>query len=484
MSKNSHLNESNIALAQKNVDLAKQHIHQALRINPNYAEGYNNLGRIYYKEGDFKQAIFYLQKAIRLEPKLIQAHYNLAHSFSQLNQFDRATWHYQEVLRLSEKEGVLQSQAGAHLNLGLIFFGSDYEKVIVHLTQALELDSSLFNESTYLYFAEAYLAIGDALSAKKIYETALKIYPDSHTLVHNLAILYLNENNKAKALMNFKHALAQSPNNKTAAYLVQALNPEPKNAENGPKQAPVEYVRNLFDQYAEYYNQHVQNMLEYRLPFLLRDALGHYLNNKLYAGRVLDLGCGTGLCGIYFRDLALELTGVDISDKMIAQAQLLQGYDQLEVSEIEEYLSKKILERDELQNRNPNQNSGGSENSEEDSKWDLIIAGDVLVYFGNLASIFEKIKMNLKTKGHFIFSIETLLEDDLKKNNMESNMENNNIGNNINDFVLDATGRFKHHPNYIHALANKLGMKVLLEEDVIPRKNNNVDVQGKIFILG
>ena len=36
--------------------------------------------------------------------------------------------------------------------------------------------------------------------------------------------------------------------------------------------------------------------------------------------RILDLGCGTGLCGPLFKPMASTLIGIDLSEKMIAQA--------------------------------------------------------------------------------------------------------------------------------------------------------------------
>lgn len=41
-----------------------------------------------------------------------------------------------------------------------------------------------------------------------------------------------------------------------------------------------------------------------------------YLNKSM---RILDLGCGTGLCGAWFTDYAKDLVGVDISPNMIEQ---------------------------------------------------------------------------------------------------------------------------------------------------------------------
>ena len=50
-------------------------------------------------------------------------------------------------------------------------------------------------------------------------------------------------------------------------------------------------------------------------------------------GRVLDLGCGTGLAGEALRRRAAWLEGVDLSSGMIDQARRKGLYDRLEVAE-------------------------------------------------------------------------------------------------------------------------------------------------------
>lgn len=46
-----------------------------------------------------------------------------------------------------------------------------------------------------------------------------------------------------------------------------------------------------------------------------------YLNKSM---RILDLGCGTGLCGAWFTDYAKDMVGVDIAPNMIEQVRHTQ----------------------------------------------------------------------------------------------------------------------------------------------------------------
>ncbi|NIR58985.1 MAG: methyltransferase domain-containing protein, partial [Gammaproteobacteria bacterium] len=49
---------------------------------------------------------------------------------------------------------------------------------------------------------------------------------------------------------------------------------------------------------------------------------------------ILDAGCGTGLCGPLLAPHARTLVGVDLSGGMIAKAEELAVYDELEVAEL------------------------------------------------------------------------------------------------------------------------------------------------------
>jgi tetratricopeptide (TPR) repeat protein len=83
--------------ARKEYDLAIPDYDQAIRLNPKYAEAYNNRGYAYYWNGDAAHAIADYSRAIELRPDYAYAYNNRGaaymasgHSDQAIDDFDRA----------------------------------------------------------------------------------------------------------------------------------------------------------------------------------------------------------------------------------------------------------------------------------------------------------------------------------------------------------------------------------------------------------
>ena len=139
------------------------------------------------------------------------------------------------------------------------------------------------------------------------------------------------------------------------------------------------YVRHLFDQFAADYDARMISQLGYAAPRILRE-----LADLVMAGRggldILDLGCGTGLTGIAFKDLARRLDGIDLSPVMIEKARARGIYDRLAVADIE--------------------------TARDVASYDLLLAADTLVYLGDLTQIFAAAAQSLRRGGFFLFTVE------------------------------------------------------------------------------
>lgn len=219
------------------------------------------------------------------------------------------------------------------------------------------------------------------------------------------------------------------------------------------KKAPDSYIKTLFDTYANTFNEHLTQVLEYEVPQLLLEALNSLeakaigkstspfhltddtQNKKL---RILDMGCGTGLCGELFKPFADELIGIDLSPNMLEKAKATRHYDQLICATIVD--GDKKLE----------------------GQFDLIIAADVLVYVGDLEEVFATVRRLLVPNGVFAFSLEGY----------------KGVG-----WRINRSGRYSHSQRYIHETALKHDLNVELVRTQKHRLEDDEPVMGDIYLV-
>ena len=95
-------------------------------------------------------------------------------------------------------------------------------------------------------------------------------------------------------------------------------------------------MESLFDGYADGFEEHLVEVLNYRAPTILVDGLRRM---QRQFGCALDLGCGTGLCGVLLKPLSKTLHGVDLSRNMVERAAARGVYDAVAQADVAQYLA-------------------------------------------------------------------------------------------------------------------------------------------------
>ncbi len=72
------------------LDVAVEKYLQIISISPNLVAAYNNLGRLYFQQGEYAKAIQSLEKACKLDPHLAVPHALLGFSYFQISDFEAA----------------------------------------------------------------------------------------------------------------------------------------------------------------------------------------------------------------------------------------------------------------------------------------------------------------------------------------------------------------------------------------------------------
>jgi tetratricopeptide (TPR) repeat protein len=85
---------------QRRLTEAELHLHDALRLNPNYPGAHNGLGNIFRDQSRLEEALGCYQTALALRPDLPEFHNNLGNALRELNRLHEAEAAYREALRL------------------------------------------------------------------------------------------------------------------------------------------------------------------------------------------------------------------------------------------------------------------------------------------------------------------------------------------------------------------------------------------------
>ncbi|UXS31975.1 class I SAM-dependent methyltransferase [Agrobacterium tumefaciens] len=208
-----------------------------------------------------------------------------------------------------------------------------------------------------------------------------------------------------------------------------------------PPKAPDAYVETLFDQHAEAFEDILVEQLGYAVPMMVRQRL-QALNLGPFK-RLLDLGCGTGLTGEALRDMADDITGIDISENMVEIAHEKDLYETLYVAEAEDFLE-----------------------DNDDEAFDIITATDVLPYLGALEPLFFGAAENLNPGGLLIFSSETLPEATMAGR----------------PYIVGPHQRFAHAETYVRERLAATGFEILEVTDINVRMQDGNPTPGHLVI--
>jgi len=93
---------------------ASEAFRQVIKLNPTYADGFNNLGVTLIGQGKFEEAIEAYKEALALKPDYAEVHYNLGNALKDQDKLTEAMEAYNKALVLKP------DHAEAHNNLGVV----------------------------------------------------------------------------------------------------------------------------------------------------------------------------------------------------------------------------------------------------------------------------------------------------------------------------------------------------------------------------
>ena len=364
----------------------------ALAQRPNWPTALANKGVALRDLGRRGEAAACLAAAVQADPGHIGAMANLATVLLELDRPDEA------AAAATAAVAAEPDDAGHHLTLGLIRRRQGRAaQALTALRTAVRRDAKL---------AEARFALGQALA----------------------------EAGEAKAAAEQLRAyLTLDPEDRRGAALVLA-----RVEGTTPEQPPAAYVRALFDDYAERYDDSLRQGLRYQGPELFAQVLAEVRGGAQPVATALDAGCGTGLCAPVLRPLAQWLEGIDLAPRMVEKARATGLYDAVAEGELVAFLAGRP------------------------ARWDLIVAADVFVYLGDLAPVLAAARTALLPGGLLAFSVEKGAGD---------------------GFALGPKQRYLHSEAYVRAAAETAGFRVALLREAVLREEAGVPAPAMIAVL-
>jgi predicted TPR repeat methyltransferase len=264
-------------------------------------------------------------------------------------------------------------------------------------------------------------------------------------------LLYRDARAEESAVV-YRAWLQAMPADPIAAHLVAATG-----GAAAPERASDGFVTGLFERAAPDFDTALAT-LGYQAPQLVFASAAAVLDPGAVALEVLDLGCGTGLCGDWFRPLARRLVGVDLSPGMLERARARGCYDELVCTELTAYV-KRCEER-----------------------FDLITAADVFCYFGDLTAVFAAIALLLRPDGRFIFSVEEMSADAAAVNGSDGLAPSNSGA--VAGFTLLEHGRYAHSASYVEHVLGNAGLAPVAMRPGMLRFERGAPVQGLVTAAG
>jgi predicted TPR repeat methyltransferase len=408
---------------------------ELLRRQPDSPPLLVNLAIMLIGQGQVAEAQQLLERAAALAPDHADTNYTLAELLERQRRGREAFQHYHRAAAAFRRQiGPRPGPARCHdlvkLATALMRTG-DIPRALAAFDHALKI-----RPDHPLALARRGLALAQLRRTPEAIESlrrAAAVEPDLGEVRRAMGDLLLEAGDVRAAEAEFRRALRIDPKDALAAYFLAAAQRRP-----GVAAPPAEYVRQLFDQYAARFDRHLVEVLQYRAPELLAEAVQAVARPPTAAWTIIDLGCGTGLCGPLLRPWATRLIGVDLSGGMLAKARERAVYDELSLGDLAAALGRF------------------------DGEIDLAVSADVLVYIGDLAPLFAAAARALRPGGWFAFTAEAHEGE---------------------GFVVDTTRRYRHSLAYLNTEAASAGFGVAHAETIVARYEQGQPAHEHLMLL-
>lgn len=407
---------------------AGTHLLASLEQSQGTSEDHLLAGNVLHATGRLKEAMDQWSRAAEIDPSQFAAWLNLGSHSRAAGRLPEA------IAALSQAVSIAPGVAQAHLELGIALReAGELAPAVESLRKASELDPA--GIAPTLHLADALRLVDRSPEAMLLLDALASQHPGEGAIAKLQGLLALQSGQREAAAAHYGRAAELLPGDEEVRHLRDAA--EGRRVDT----APAGYVRALFDDFAGRFDAELVDGLRYAVPEVLASELLRWLPAE-GTGKIVDLGCGTGLVGEALRGSGLRLTGVDLSPRMLEKARERGLYEELVCADLLGYLADAMPQ-----------------------SFVAATAADVLIYEGRIEQVLSGCMRVLVRGGIVALSIETHDEPD------------------AGITVLRPSGRFAHHADTVVARARVLGFEVLQQHTLALRMDQGRPLAGAVLVF-
>jgi predicted TPR repeat methyltransferase len=383
-------------------------------------------GHSLFQLGRIEDAIACYRRAVASAPQDASGLFALGSALMTQGADSEAHGHLARSLQIDPQN------ARAHVNFGLTYFNTGNAKEAEAAARnALLVDGEL--QVAHVLLGLALAEQGDLQGASTALSAAVANTHNSEALFAYAAVQ--NElGNKGASELALQRILTSEPHTSEARHLLAALH-------GAAIAAPEEgYASEAFDRIAPRYDNQEMRFRAYRVPTEIASLIEEQQPERSTIARLVDAGCGTGLVAAALHDAfrTEDAVGIDLSAGIAKVAAAKSLYSQILLDDAAHALAQ--LE----------------------GSFDIITAGDLFPYLGDLAAFLRAARARLAPEGLLAYSIE--LSQDAP-------------------MTLAPGGRFVHTQAYVEETARAAGLRPVASRKIVLRRLLGRDVPGAVGLL-
>jgi tetratricopeptide (TPR) repeat protein len=236
--------KGNIASKESNWEQATYYYAEAIRLEPCFADAWNNLGTVYFQQKNYEKAMENYEKAVTCSPQFINALLNRANTAYELKQYFKAVSDLEKTISLKPDTSI------TYFTLGLTYTRlREFKKSLTAFEKAAQLSGAdkkqqqelAVNHAIVQYYLKNYDTARMELQAAakandlepNIYNTlslietqqghlkealnfineAIRLAPQQSYYVNNRGYIFLLQNDLAKAEADINESISKDPDN-------------------------------------------------------------------------------------------------------------------------------------------------------------------------------------------------------------------------------------------------------------------------------